>query len=321
MKRKDTSHSGIGNKKEKEPDKLPAFGRKGPSRIRQSFGRGLTFFLVIAACIVLYFAFLRVDTIFGVIRTIMGILKPIIYGFAIAYLLNPIVKAVDRYLCPLLEKKLKKKRTADRLSRGIGICLALLVLFAIIITLLNMLIPELITSVHNLMETLPGQLNAVMDSFDHIQKEQSPVGAIVENILNHASENIQNWIQTDLLRQMNVLMTNITTGAINVLSEVFNFLVGCIVSVYMLFGKETFAAQIKKMLYAGMQVERANMVLHITRKSNDIFGGFIIGKIIDSAIIGVLCFIGITILDMPYILLVSVIVGVTNVIKSFGSYI
>ena len=171
------------------------------------------------------------------------------------------------------------------------------------------------------METLPGQLNAVMDSFDHIQKEQSPVGAIVENILNHASENIQNWIQTDLLRQMNVLMTNITTGAINVLSEVFNFLVGCIVSVYMLFGKETFAAQIKKMLYAGMQVERANMVLHITRKSNEIFGGFIIGKIIDSAIIGVLCFIGITILDMPYILLVSVIVGVTNVIPFFGPYI
>lgn len=321
LKRKDTSHSGIGNKKEKEPDKLPAFGRKGPSRIRQSFGRGLTFFLVIAACIVLYFAFLRVDTIFGVIRTIIGILKPIIYGFAIAYLLNPIVKAVDRYLCPLLEKKLKKKRTADRLSRGIGICLALLVLFAIIITLLNMLIPELITSVHNLMETLPGQLNAVMDSFDHIQKEQSPVGAIVENILNHASENIQNWIQTDLLRQMNVLMTNITTGAINVLSEVFNFLVGCIVSVYMLFGKETFSAQIKKMLYAVMQVERANMVLHITRKSNEIFGGFIIGKIIDSAIIGVLCFIGITILDMPYILLVSVIVGVTNVIPFFGPYI
>ena len=171
------------------------------------------------------------------------------------------------------------------------------------------------------METLPGQLNAVMDSFDHIQKEQSPVGAIVENILNHASENIQNWIQTDLLRQMNVLMTNITTGAINVLSEVFNFLVGCIVSVYMLFGKETFSAQIKKMLYAGMQVERANMVLHITRKSNEIFGGFIIGKIIDSAIIGVLCFIGITILDMPYILLVSVIVGVTNVIPFFGPYI
>ena len=120
---------------------------------------------------------------------------------------------------------------------------------------------------------------------------------------------------------MNVLMTNITTGAINVLSEVFNFLVGCIVSVYMLFGKETFAAQIKKMLYAGMQVERANMVLHITRKSNEIFGGFIIGKIIDSAIIGVLCFIGITILDMPYILLVSVIVGVTNVIPFFGPYI
>ena len=116
MKRKDTSHSGIGNKKEKEPDKLPAFGRKGPSRIRQSFGRGLTFFLVIAACIVLYFAFLRVDTIFGVIRTIIGILKPIIYGFAIAYLLNPIVKAVDRYLRPLPEKIWEPRSSTKGLS-------------------------------------------------------------------------------------------------------------------------------------------------------------------------------------------------------------
>lgn len=321
VKRKETSPSGSQSKKEKESDKLPVFRERGPSRIRESFGKGLTFFLVIAACIVLYFAFLRADEIFGVIHTIAGILKPIIYGFALAYLMNPIVKTVDRHLCPLLEKKLKKEKTATRLSRGVGICLALLVLLAIITTLLNMLIPELISSIRNLMETLPGQLNAVMDSFNNIQREQSPIGVILENVLNHASENIQNWIQTDLLSQMNVLMTNITTGAINVLNEVFNFLVGCIVSVYMLFGKETFAAQTKKILYAVMPSERANMVLHITRKSNEIFGGFIIGKIIDSAIIGVLCFIGITILDMPYILLVSVIVGVTNVIPFFGPYI
>ena len=318
---KETNTKNEVGKKDKEVRKIPAFGGKGPSRIRQSFGRGLTIFLVIAACIILYFAFLRADTLFSVAGTIIEILKPIIYGFAIAYLLNPIVKETDKYLLPVLRKKIKKEKTARQFSRAAGILFALLVLFAVIFALLNMLIPELFHSIRNLMETLPGQLNSGIEAIENLQKEQSTMGLLLGNILNHASETLQNWIQTDLLRQMNIWMTNITTGAMNVLSEVFNFLVGCIVSVYMLFSKELFAAQMKKILYGVMSIEHANMTLHITRKSNEIFGGFIIGKIIDSAIIGVLCFLGLTLLDMPYILLVSVIVGVTNVIPFFGPYI
>ena len=318
---KETNTKNEVGKKDKEVRKIPAFGGKGPSRIRQSFGRGLTIFLVIAACIILYFAFLRADTLFSVAGTIIEILKPIIYGFAIAYLLNPIVKETDTYLLPVLRKKIKKEKTARQFSRAAGILFALLVLFAVIFALLNMLIPELFHSIRNLMETLPGQLNSGIEAIENLQKEQSTMGLLLGNILNHASETLQNWIQTDLLRQMNIWMTNITTGAMNVLSEVFNFLVGCIVSVYMLFSKELFAAQMKKILYGVMSIEHANMTLHITRKSNEIFGGFIIGKIIDSAIIGVLCFLGLTLLDMPYILLVSVIVGVTNVIPFFGPYI
>jgi len=318
---KETNTKNEVGKKDKEVRKIPAFGGKGPSRIRQSFGRGLTIFLVIAACIILYFAFLRADTLFSVAGTIIEILKPIIYGFAIAYLLNPIVKETDKYLLPVLRIKIKKEKTARQFSRAAGILFALLVLFAVIFALLNMLIPELFHSIRNLMETLPGQLNSGIEAIENLQKEQSTMGLLLGNILNHASETLQNWIQTDLLRQMNIWMTNITTGAMNVLSEVFNFLVGCIVSVYMLFSKELFAAQMKKILYGVMSIEHANMTLHITRKSNEIFGGFIIGKIIDSAIIGVLCFLGLTLLDMPYILLVSVIVGVTNVIPFFGPYI
>ncbi|KYG88595.1 AI-2E family transporter [Sellimonas intestinalis] len=321
MEMKETNTKNEVGKKDKEVRKIPAFGGKGPSRIRQSFGRGLTIFLVIAACIILYFAFLRADTLFSVAGTIIEILKPIIYGFAIAYLLNPIVKETDKYLLPVLRKKIKKEKTARQFSRAAGILFALLVLFAVIFALLNMLIPELFHSIRNLMETLPGQLNSGIEAIENLQKEQSTMGLLLGNILNHASETLQNWIQTDLLRQMNIWMTNITTGAMNVLSEVFNFLVGCIVSVYMLFSKELFAAQMKKILYGVMSIEHANMTLHITRKSNEIFGGFIIGKIIDSAIIGVLCFLGLTLLDMPYILLVSVIVGVTNVIPFFGPYI
>ena len=136
-----------------------------------------------------------------------------------------------------------------------------------------------------------------------------------------ASDALQTWMRTDLLNQVNVLMSNLTVGVINVVKELCYVLIGVIVSVYVLFSKEKFASQCKKLVYAIMRPSRANMVLHLTIKSNEIFGGFIIGKIIDSAIIGVLCFVGLSILDMPYTMLVSVIVGVTNVIPFFGPYI
>lgn len=128
---------------------------------------------------------------------------------------------------------------------------------------------------------------------------------------------LTNWLRTDLMTQVNSLMSNLTVGIFNVISEVFNMLIGVIVSVYILYSKEIFARQCKKAVYALFRADRANMVLHITTKSNEIFGGFVIGKILDSAIIGLLCFIGLTILNMPYTMLVSVIVGVTNVIPVF----
>ena len=151
--------------------------------------------------------------------------------------------------------------------------------------------------------------------------DQSTIGQMAEAVLKEASDALQTWMRTDLLNQVNVLMSNLTVGVINVVKELCYVLIGVIVSVYVLFSKEKFASQCKKLVYAIMRPSRANMVLHLTIKSNEIFGGFIIGKIIDSAIIGVLCFVGLSILDMPYTMLVSVIVGVTNVIPFFGPYI
>ena len=128
-------------------------------------------------------------------------------------------------------------------------------------------------------------------------------------------------MRTNLVDQVNVVMSGLTVGVINVISELLNIVIGLIVSVYVLFSKEKFSRQSKKIVYAVFKPSSANMILHLTIKSNEIFGGFIIGKIIDSAIIGVLCFVGLSLLDMPYTMLVSVIVGVTNVIPFFGPYI
>ena len=299
----------------------PKFGRKGPSKLRQQFNRGMTYFLVIVACILVYFAMLRVEAISNTLSKILSILKPVLYGCGIAYLLNPIVKSVDAYLVPVLEKHMKKKEKAKKVSRSIGVIVALVVLITVVSTLINMLIPELITSIRNLIFTLPAQINQLVKEINNIQLDDSTATAVLKNAMNEASASLQKWMRTDLLDKVNEVMTHLTVGLYTLIMEMFHAVIGVIVSVYILFGKETFINQSKKAAYAIFPAERANLLIHIAVKTNEIFGGFIIGKMIDSIIIGILCFIGTSILKMPYAMLVSVIVGVTNVIPFFGPFL
>lgn len=302
-------------------DKMPKFGNKGPSKLRQHFNRGLTSFLVVACCIMFYFLFLRFSVISDILSKVLGILKPVIYGFVIAYLLNPIVKFVEIHVEPVLIERVKSKELAKKASRSIGIVVGLIVGIALVVALCNMVIPELYKSIRDLIITLPDQLNDMVEKISKMSMDDSTVSTIIKNIVREGTNALQDWLKTDLMRQTNIIMTNLTAGMLNVISEIMNAVIGVIVSVYVLFSKETFGGQCKKTVYALMKPDHANMVIHLTRKSNEIFGGFIIGKIIDSTIIGILCFICLSIMDMPYTLLVSVIVGVTNVIPFFGPYI
>lgn len=289
--------------------------------IRQQFAKSIAIFLAVAVCILLYFALLRMSQISAAVRTVFGVAKPIIYGLAIAYLLNPIVKLVDRKMLPLLEKNFPNFKKKKQLSRSVGIFLALLFLLAIVVALLNMMIPELYRSIRDMIFNVPTQLNRFADELAGMNSDNSTLGMLFENIMTEATDYIQTWMRTDLMNSVNELMSSLTFGVINVLKEILNLLIGLIVSAYVLFGKEKFSMQCKKITYALFKPSSANMILHLTIKSNEIFGGFIIGKIIDSAIIGVLCFIGLSLMNMPYAMLVSVIVGVTNVIPFFGPYI
>ena len=299
----------------------PKFGNNGPSKLKQQFSQGLTLLLVVIVCLLIYFALLRLEKISNVIHLILGILKPIIYGFAIAYLLNPIVKKVDEHLIPYINKHFPNSKKAAQISRGTGIFIAVILLISIITALCNMMLPELYKSIWNMVSTVPSQLNTAVDQITKMMSKDTTTGQLFTNVLMQATDFIQNWMKTDLLEQVNVVMSNLTVGVINVVKELFNGIIGIIISVYVLWGKEVFSQQAKKIVYAIFKPNSANMILHLTIKSNEIFGGFIIGKIIDSVIIGILCFIGLSILKMPYTLLVSVIVGVTNVIPFFGPYI
>ena len=299
----------------------PSLGKGRGSWLKQQFGRSIAMFLAVAACILLYFALLRASQISAAVSTLIGVAKPIIYGLGIAYLLNPIVKLVDKRMLPFLEKKCPNFKKKKQLSRSVGIFLSLLFLLAVVVALLNMMIPELYSSIRDMILNVPSQMNRFVDSLSEMNRDNSTLGTLLENIMTEATEFLQNWMRTDLMNSVNELMCSLTVGVINILKEILNLLIGLIVSAYVLFSKEKFSRQCKKITYALFKPSSANMLLHLTIKSNEIFGGFIIGKIIDSAIIGVLCFIGLSIMNMPYTLLVSVIVGVTNVIPFFGPYI
>lgn len=302
-----------GKEKKIPYEERPDFGDGGKSKIMQHFAKGITAFLVVAASVLFYFALLRFDSIYAVISKIWQILLPIIYGLAFAYLLNPMVSFVERHL--------NKVKQLQKISRVIGIFTALVVVLAIIVALCNMLLPELYNSIRNLVVTIPGEIDDFIDWLNTVFNNNTTLDMMFKSAVQRGGEMLENWLKTDLLKQTNDLVVGVTGGVVSVLGGIADILIGLIVSIYVLFSKEKFAKQSKKLLYACMKTKKANIVLHIANKAHTIFGGFLVGKIIDSAIIGVLCFIGLTILKMPYALLVSVIVGVTNVIPFFGPFI
>lgn len=301
----------------------PLFQNDNHSIWREQLTKGMTFFVVILVAILFYFAMLRLTFLSGLVKMAYGALKPIIYGLVIAFLFNPLVVFIDKHLVPFLKKKfpgMSEVRIAH-ISRGVGITVSLVLLCAVIVALLNMLIPELYASIRNMIDTVPYQIKEVSERINQMNLDDSTIGTFLKNSLEEGADFVQRWMRTDLFTNVNQMMGSLTFGVISALKEVLNFIIGLIVSVYVLFSKETFSKQTKKTLYATFKPSRVNLILHISRKGQEIFGGFFVGKIIDSAIIGVLCFIGLSFLHMPYTMLVSVIVGVTNVIPFFGPYI
>lgn len=290
-------------------------------KLKTYFMKGFTYFLVIVACIVCYFAFLRIDDIAILLKEVATILQPIIMGLVFAYLLNPMVMMIERNLIPILEKKIKNEKKVRSLARNTGVFTAILVTIAVVVLLLNMVLPELYESIRDMIISLPGQMNDAMEYLEEHAINDSAISGTLNTVLENGAASLETWLRTDLISQVNQMMSSLTSGVISFFETLFNIAVGLIVSVYVLTSKEKFIGQCKKATYALFQKDRANLILQVTRKSNEIFGGFVIGKIIDSIIIGVICFVVLSILKMPYTLLVSIVVGVTNVIPFFGPFI
>lgn len=289
--------------------------------IRPYLAIALTAVLVICLCIVFFFLIYRYNGFAAGWKKLTTILQPIIIGIVIAYLINPIMVFFEKHLMRWIEPKMKKKAKAKKLCRGIATLGALAVFILIIVVLLVMLVPQLVESIQGVATTLPNEVQHLIDKTNKYLSSDSEAANFVEDTLIYATNYIKDWAMNDLLPKSNTYLTSITTGLINVFKVLLNIIVGLIVSVYLLFSKETFIGQFKKLNYALFKPKKANIVIQTARKSNEIFGGFISGKILDSMIIGIICYIVLLIMKMPYPVLVSVIVGVTNIIPFFGPLI
>lgn len=285
--------------------------------IKVFFWKGVTIFLVVASCLLFGCFLLRFQQIMDIIGEIMGILQPIIYGLVISYLLNPIMKFWEVRVSDLLSKKIKNQKKVKNISRSIAILFSLMVAVIVIIILAYLIIPELIVSLSG----VPEQIEKCIEWAKGFSNTEYKLSAFAQQMVTQASEYVENWIRTDLLKQLNIMAMHLTGSVVGVFNIFYNILIGVIISIYVLGNKEVFEGQSKKILYAVCSPNHANEVIKTMRRSHKIFSGFISGKLLDSLIIGVLCFLVLSVLKMPYTLLVSVIVGVTNVIPFFGPYI
>lgn len=294
---------------------------KADWNIKPYLAVGLTTFIVIIASILVFFLIFRFEGLNVYLDKLKGILQPITLGMVFAYLLNPIVMFFERHTINYCGKHFKTEKRAKKFSRAIGVTIALLLTIVLFAILLSMVIPELVTSIERLIKVLPKQVDSSMEWVRNYTISDNRIAPYIDQGIERGVKYLENWMQTSLLPQAQSMITSLTSGVISILRALFNVVLGLVVSVYVLMSKETFIGQAKKIIYAVLPAKRGNVIIKTIRKSHQIFGGFISGKILDSVIIGILCFICLYFLKMPYIVLVTVIVGVTNVVPFFGPYI
>ena len=285
---------------------------------------GLTLFLAACGALVFYDTFYKVGTLQSFLAKLTDILAPVLYGFAMAYLLAPIVNWLERALTGGANRALKGKGlpVPNRWLRALSIFLTWAFVLFLIYLLLVMLIPQLVESITMLIDNAQLYYQQVYDWVNELLNAKSGVGSWATEMIDRYYDNALDLLEKNILPWAQALLTSLTggiwSGILGVVTFVKNFIIGIVVSIYMLAMKERSAARCAKLVYGVFTEERARLIVRGTRRVDRIFSGFVRGKLLDSLIIGILCFIGCSILGIPYTPLVSLIVGVTNVIPFFG---
>ena len=274
-------------------------------------------FGAISLSIIFFFLIYRFDGFGDAISTLTGILMPFIYGAVIAYLLKPVCNSIENFLRRFIPEKMKGLINA--LSVTFTILFGLLLVYA----LFMMIVPQLITSVTTLYYTAQRNFAKFVQWANHVEffEQNTQIMDLLNSAYDTVSTSIDTLVKTKLLPSMQNILSGAALGVLNVVVVLKNLIIGIIVAVYMLASRKRFVQQGKMVLYSVVKPRWASLITEEVKYADRMFGGFINGKILDSAIIGVLCYIGCLIFKFPSALLVSVSFGVTYVIRFFGRFI
>lgn len=272
--------------------------------------------IVLAICVVLAIGILRINYLLGVVARIIEILMPIIVGIVIAYLLNPVMSFFERKCF----RKMFKKKPRPKLVRALSITTTLLITLLVISAIIAVILPELLRSVVMLGSNLKTYYVNVTKWVTDFTNNNDQLDEIVKQALSEISKYIDriiDWIQGSVPS----MLSKLTSGILGVITGIKNFVLGIIVSVYLLFSKESFLAQGKKVMFAIFPNSFCIRLLRQYQKAHKVFTRSITGVLLDALIVGMICFIGTSILQIPYSILISVLIAVTNIIPFFGPFI
>lgn len=271
---------------------------------------------VILIGILFYWALQNLVLIWNVFNSIFKILNPFILGACIAFVLNVIVNIIEKKWI----KNKKKNKIIERIKRPLSITLSILILFAVIFFVIFLVIPELINTINSITTYIPGIAENFKNWIFDLTVKYPQISDTVKNInfnWNNLDQEtmmvLQEWAKTILSSSINIFVS-IFTG-------ITNFIIGLIFAVYLLLQKEKLENQVKKIMQAYMKSEFMEKTLKIFRVTNTAFTNFITGQVTEACILGALCFVGMTILRMPYSLTISVLIGFTALIPIFGAFI
>lgn len=285
---------------------------------RRYFYLMMSIFGAISLSILVFFLLYRFQGIGEVLHKLSKILAPFIYGSVVAYLLRPSCNTYEGLLRKYLPKKMK------RAANSLAVTLALLTGILVVYVLIIMIVPQLINSIESLWSTLPQKINYFM-AWARVTFGEHPLVAELIQMFDSGAgaiyQDVNAWATETLTPYVSSIVSGVGSSVYNVFLFLYNLLIGLIVACYLLASRKKFARQSVLIVRSMLKPRWADLVLNEVVFVDRMFGGFIDGKIVDSAIIGVLCYIGCSIFKFPNALLVSAIVGITNVIPFFGPFI
>ncbi|WP_415299016.1 AI-2E family transporter [Clostridium perfringens] len=262
--------------------------------------------------ILLIFFFINIKDIMNFLYKFLGILKPFIWGIAIAFILNIPVK--------LIEKNLGNGKFFKGMKRSFSITLTFLFFILAITLFILFVIPQLLSSISTLMNSIPEYLSQFEKFLEVNAINNSQSQVMMQNIIN---ELLNMWkeilkVTSQIVGTSLGYLLDFTLG---ITYGVINFFLSLILAIYMLASKEILISQLKLIIYAFVSKNKADRIIELGKMCNEMFSKFILGQCTEALVIGVLCFIGMIILKMPYALLISVVIGVTALIPVFGAFL